>query len=159
MGFFRRIEVNTQDAFETMRQVIVGTPAYLAPEQIRGEKLSPSADLYSFGIVLNEMLAGTGAILFKHLNDQPPDVAGLGLEVPRGLLTVPRPLLEEQPSERHESASELIDALERLHLGEAPVAGLPGEEAASTGSGAASMRSIKVGRSTTERIARGDTPL
>jgi CHASE2 domain-containing sensor protein/tRNA A-37 threonylcarbamoyl transferase component Bud32 len=158
---------STQDAFETMQQVIVGTPAYLAPEQIRGEKLSPSSDLYSFGIVLYEMIAGrppflgesTGAILLKHLNDQPPDVADLGLEVPRGLLSVLRKLLEKQPSERYESATELVEALERLHLGEAPLAGVPGQAAATTGSGTVSMKSIKVGRSTTERIARGDTPL
>lgn len=136
---------DTGDAFQTMQEVIVGTPAYLSPEQIKGVRLTPASDLYSLGIVLYEMLTGsppflgdsTGAILLKHLNDLPPDLVAMGIDAPRALLAVLKKCLEKDPAHRYESAGELRNALLALNLG-VPVVVIPGESAPPPLSGAGS---------------------
>ena len=101
---------------------IVGTPAYMAPEQTGDQPITAQADLYSAGVVLHEMLTGrlpfTGRnraeILIKHVTQPvPPMPACYGLE---GLV---RELLEKTPAGRPPSAGAVLARLEQLDLDEA----------------------------------------
>ena len=98
---------------------MVGTPAYMAPEQVLGEETSPAADLYALGIVLYEMV--TGALPFQ--GDTSPEIARKRLEgpPPRPSLRVPSlpPVwddvilrcLERDPARRFATAGDVAAAL------------------------------------------------
>jgi serine/threonine protein kinase/tetratricopeptide (TPR) repeat protein/TolB-like protein len=100
---------------------VVGTPAYLAPEQVEGGEITAAADIFAFGIVLYEMLTGTVPFLgenalstaVKRLREAPvpPRVHVPGLD-PRWEAAILR-CLERAPSARFASAPEVIRALER----------------------------------------------
>ncbi|HKU42896.1 MAG TPA: protein kinase [Polyangiales bacterium] len=119
----------------TGQGTIVGTPEYIAPEQIHTAAAMPSADLYSLGCVLFEMLTGrlpfegkTTILLVKHLNDPPPTPSSLQPSIPAGVDQLVLRLLQKEPSQRFRDAYHLVEALQQL-LDELPGvrAGLPGD--------------------------------
>ncbi|MEU6997326.1 serine/threonine-protein kinase [Nonomuraea sp. NPDC046570] len=95
---------------------ILGTPAYMAPEQIQSGLAEPRSDLYALGCVLHEMLTGrqlfTGpteyAVFEKQVKERPPAVPGLPAEL-SALLDC---LLEKDPRKRPGDARELYDRLQ-----------------------------------------------
>ena len=100
----------------------VGTVAYMAPEQARGESIDARSDLFSFGLVLHEMATGqmavpTGstALAFDAiLNRQFPGVADLNPNMPASIDRVIRRLLSKAPTSRHQSARELREELDTI---------------------------------------------
>lgn len=107
---------NDKGAVElTCGEKILGTPHYMAPEQILGKKLDGRADLYALGVVLYRVLAAkppfngrTGhEILTKHLRDQPVPLKKLKPEIPAEVSALVQRLLSKHPGERPESAEEL----------------------------------------------------
>ncbi len=93
-----------------------GTPFYMAPEQIRGEPVSPRTDLYSLGCVLFELVTGRGPFggkssIHHHLNSQPDDPRTLSGDVPEALAAVILQCLQKDPEKRPQSASEVASAL------------------------------------------------
>jgi DNA-binding beta-propeller fold protein YncE len=83
---------------------IVGTVEYMAPEQWRGERVGPAADVYALGCVLYEALTGVAPFARKESDAEP--------EMPRGLDAVIERAVSKDPGERYRTAGELIAAAE-----------------------------------------------
>ncbi|HEX7184915.1 MAG TPA: tetratricopeptide repeat protein [Thermoanaerobaculia bacterium] len=106
----------------TLPGAVVGTLAYLSPEQARGGPLDGRSDLYALGILLYEMLTGelpfTGGseaeALAQRLTGATRDLRAAGVAVPRQLAAVVRRLLQRNPARRYQSAEEVLDDLGRL---------------------------------------------
>jgi serine/threonine-protein kinase len=104
---------------------IVGTPAYMSPEQILGKELDQRSDLYSFGCVLYQMLVGsppyqgTNSVqtVYKQLNEEAPalSVAAPGRSFPPGIEDIVAKLLKKDPTQRYKTAGDLLDDLMREH--------------------------------------------
>jgi serine/threonine-protein kinase len=107
---------------------IVGSPAYMAPEQWSGEETDRRCDVYSLGIILYEMLTGDvpykgsniPAIMKKHLMDPPPPLATPGSGISPEVEKAVHRALEKQPETRTPSVEEFIAELEQAVLRPAP---------------------------------------
>jgi YVTN family beta-propeller protein len=93
----------------------VGTLGYVAPEQIRGERIDARADVYALGCVLYHALSGSPpyqrdsdeATLWAHLNDDPPSIAAHASGVPQAYDDVLRRAMAKDPDDRYPSAGDL----------------------------------------------------
>jgi formylglycine-generating enzyme required for sulfatase activity/tRNA A-37 threonylcarbamoyl transferase component Bud32 len=111
----------------TATGMLVGTPAYLSPEQVAGEGGDHRADIYALGVVAYEMLTGqppfTGptptAVLMKRLGEPPPPLAKVRPEAPELLRDVIEGMLAGDPAQRFQSGGDVVRALDGL----APVSG------------------------------------
>jgi eukaryotic-like serine/threonine-protein kinase len=114
-------------AAPTVTGILVGTPGYLAPEQIRGEVVDGRADLFALGSILFELLTGERAFASENtvdtlhaiLHAPPPDLVRPRGDVPDGLAGIVARLLQKAPADRFQSAADLAWAL--AQAGTAPV--------------------------------------
>jgi serine/threonine protein kinase len=124
---FNRISVTGMD-------FAVGTPAYICPEQVRGEVMDHRGDLYGVGVILYELLTGRTPfeghssmdVLLAQATEEPPTFAEVGVDyVPASIEKVVRRCLAKDPADRPASARDLAElyqaALEADEAGEAPV--------------------------------------
>ena len=108
----------------TLTGALVGTPAYMAPEQVRDEAVEPRADVYGLGAVLHRCLAGhppfSGthplAVLAKVVLEQAPPIRELCPEVPRALDRLLARMLAKDPRERPADGAALLEALDDLDM-------------------------------------------
>jgi HAMP domain-containing protein/tRNA A-37 threonylcarbamoyl transferase component Bud32 len=108
----------------TAAGVVVGTPQYMAPEQLFGEAVDGRADLYATGAVLFECVTGRPvfeapslvALLARHLEDAAPNPRSLNPEVPDSLSVVILRALARRPDDRWPSAAEFLRALEGVQV-------------------------------------------
>jgi eukaryotic-like serine/threonine-protein kinase len=106
----------------TMPGMVLGTMGYMSPEQVKGEASDARSDIFSFGAMLYEMLAGKRA--FKRdtaaetmtaiLREEPPELTDTGWQGPLGLQKILERCLEKSPERRFQSASDLGFAIEAL---------------------------------------------
>ena len=98
---------------------LAGTPATMAPEQVRGDEATPASDLYAFGVVLYEMMTGklpfegeVKAVLYRRLIENPPSprsvVRDLDARWERTILRC----LERDPADRFQSITDAVRAME-----------------------------------------------
>jgi serine/threonine-protein kinase len=122
-GIAKLTDESTPGAFRTVSGEIVGTPAYMSPEQCRGKgAVDARSDIYSLGCVLYEMLCGrrvfdaggVGEWISAHMNERPVDPAKLVPGSPPALTSLILGALEKHPDQRPPSAAVLAEQLARL---------------------------------------------
>jgi N-acetylneuraminic acid mutarotase len=104
------------ETFVTRSGFVLGTPAYMAPEQASGTDPGPATDVYGAGTVLYELVAGRLPfppesnplqMLYSHVHAEPEPLAEAAPDVPEELAAVVMRALERDPADRHASANEL----------------------------------------------------
>jgi serine/threonine-protein kinase len=112
---------------ESLTQTVgmAGTLPYMAPEQLKGERVDARSDLYSFGVALHEMATGqrpfqqklSTALSDAILHQLPPSPRTVNPRVSPGLENIILKCLEKEPERRYQSAKELVVELRALELG------------------------------------------
>jgi serine/threonine protein kinase len=103
----------------TRTGMVMGTPHYMSPEQVRGERADARSDIFALGCVFYEMLTYTKpfdadsmhAVLFKVMQEEPPSLADVAPETPAVLVEILERCLLKDPEERFQNAGELRDAM------------------------------------------------
>jgi serine/threonine-protein kinase len=116
-------ETGTGTMTETTKPgTMIGTIGYMSPEQVRGEAVEATSDIFSLGCVLYEMVSGerpfgrvnTMETLAAILKEKPPSLTNAGKKIPAQVERVIRHCLEKHPTERYPSARELASDLHAL---------------------------------------------
>lgn len=105
---------------------IVGTPSYMAPEQIQGKPIDGRADVYALGIVLFELVSGRKPyiantpleVTMKHLTEPVPHARQIVRDVPPEVEQVLLKAMAKKPEARYQDMGVFADALEKLALGQ-----------------------------------------
>jgi eukaryotic-like serine/threonine-protein kinase len=113
------VSVAPTAALKTKPGVVMGTVGYMSPEQLRGKNSDARTDIFSFGAILYEMLAGRRAFhrdtsaetIAAILKEEPPEFSTLGKNIPPSLERVVHHCLEKSPELRFQSAKDLAFAL------------------------------------------------
>ena len=110
------------DTAGTEPGMVLGTLGYMSPEQVRGRPADARSDIFSFGAILYEMLAGQRAFrgdsaadtMSAILKEDPPEISVTNANVPPGIERIVRHCLEKNPEQRFQSARDLAFDLEAL---------------------------------------------
>ncbi|TWT93042.1 serine/threonine-protein kinase [Neorhodopirellula pilleata] len=115
-------QVDTSTANLTRAGLTLGTPRYMSPEQIQGHAVDARSDLYSLGVTMYHLLAGSPpfdadepiALAVKHLNETPMplDRARGKSDLPEWLVSLVMQCLQKSPEARYGSAADLLSALD-----------------------------------------------
>jgi serine/threonine protein kinase len=105
----------------TQTDAIMGTPAYISPEQAQGQTVDRRSDIYSLGIILYEMVTGSVpytaetplAVLFKHISDPLPPPSLVKPDVPASIEKVLLKALAKHPQDRFATVDEFVTAWKR----------------------------------------------
>ncbi len=110
-----------ESAMDEAGELVWGTPAYFAPEQAAGGRVSPATDVYAIGVILYEMLTGQlpfggddHEVARKHVYEKPPVVHRINPRIPVQLSRIVEQALQKKPEERFETADEMGAALARF---------------------------------------------
>jgi serine/threonine-protein kinase len=111
----------------TQTSSTVGTLAYMAPEQIQGGEADPRSDIFSFGVLLFEMLTGKlpfrgeheAAVMYSIVNEEPQPIDKFNIRIPSGLKQVLSRTLEKEPDSRYQSMQDVVQDLLLIQKGAA----------------------------------------
>ncbi len=130
---------------------IIGTPAYMSPEQAQGDQVDGRSDIYALGVILYEMLSGVQpyqattpmAVVVKHITDPIPHILDSNPNLPVDIEPVIEKAMAKSRDNRFGTAVELADAIAEV------ARGASGEQAIKT----ASMRATQVAAAKTRMVA------
>ena len=116
------------DAEATMTQtgMVIGTAAYLSPEQAQGNPVDARSDVYSLGCVLHEALTGDApfsgdtplSIAYKHVRETPERASAVNSDVPEALDAIVMKAMSKNPDNRYANANEMAEDLDRFLAGQ-----------------------------------------
>ena len=114
------------DSNLTLAGSVMGTPAYMPPEQAAGEPVDERADVYSLGAILYHLLGGrppfiakrSDELLVKVLSKKPAALAEIDDDIPQDLITIVEKAMARSPAERYATARELAADLKRFQTGQ-----------------------------------------
>jgi len=103
---------------------VIGSPKYMAPEQILGKKVDQTADIYSIGVIMYEMVTGVPpysrgdhmSVMYQHVQGKAKLCQELNPDVPDDYAALIATAMSVDKSKRHQSMDELIDALSGIKL-------------------------------------------
>ena len=115
----------TQEYHLTTPGMIMGTAAYMSPEQARGKAIDGRTDLWSFGVVLYEMIAGRAPfvgetksdVMAAILKNEPENIAPHAPDVPVELERIIKKTLAKEPADRYQTAQDLLQDLKIVQNG------------------------------------------
>jgi WD40 repeat protein len=120
-----RVSERSGDADLTRTGAVLGTPAYMPPEQARGEDVDEKADVYALGAVLYHVMGGSppyggskDEVLSRVLTTLPEPLESIAPRVPAELVAIIRKAMARDPRDRYPAAGMLAEDLRRFHTGQ-----------------------------------------
>jgi hypothetical protein len=109
----------------TSQGAIMGTPYYLAPEQLRGSAVGPATDIYALGITVYEMLAGRPpfaesdniAAMYRTVHELLPEITQWNRDVSPGVVQLVKRMTAREPENRYADASQMLEDIDQLKQG------------------------------------------
>lgn len=161
VGDFGIARIGGQDVHRA--GTVMGTPGYMAPEQVLGREVGPEADVFSWGAVAYELLTGkppfgmddVDLVMQRILHEDPVDIRALGVPVPEELAQVVQRSLEKDPRRRYPDGTALATDLFSI----TSVDAVPRHAPAEMGSAAGSFSSSGPPGGRNRRRTSGEAPL
>lgn len=107
------------DSSKTKTGMVLGTPSYMSPEQLAGQKVDGRSDLFSLGVMLYQMISGSlpfradsmASLMFKITNEEAADIRTIRAGIPEALAAVVDKALIKDVEQRYQSGAEFANAL------------------------------------------------
>jgi Tol biopolymer transport system component len=121
-GLAKLVQPSSKESLATETGAVMGTLGYMSPEQTRGQPADARSDIFAFGVVLYEMLAGERVFqrdtaadtMSAILNENPPAISQFVPNLPAALTRAVQRCLQKNPEERFQCASDVVSELEAL---------------------------------------------
>ena len=110
-----------QDNDLTRVGIVLGTPNYMSPEQVKGEVVTRASDIYALGVVLFEAVTGTvpftaehaQGVMYKHVYEEPPSPRSINAAIAPSLEAVILTALKKEPPNRFSTAQQMAEAMQK----------------------------------------------
>lgn len=110
------------DDSKTRTGSVMGSPLYMSPEQLKGQKVTGASDIYSLGVTLYKLVCGgvpyegetLASLTYQVLNKRPRSVKTLNPDLPTGVVRVINKAIQKDPAKRYGSAGAMAEALDKV---------------------------------------------